>query len=192
MPKKRPIAPRAGTRGTCSRREWVAATVTDRGNGVAQEGYDMTSSQESQRAGGGDWLEDAWEWMTGSTGRGSGEGESMGTSARRDLEGRFDSIGWGLLFILCGAIAMPSGTTEYAIVAAVGALMLGLNGARLLAGVPVRWFTIVLGGATLVAGAGALGGVAIDAFVLFFVLLGVLTIGGALVRIAADGTPGRA
>ena len=60
--------------------------------------------------------------------------------------------------------------------------MLGLNGVRVVAGVPVRWFSTVLGATGLVAGVLALGGVKVDAFALFFVFLGVLTIVAAIVR----------
>ena len=99
---------------------------------------------------------------------------------KRELEGRFDAVGWGLLFLLFGALALPKGTTEYASAAVVGAAMLGLNGVRVAVGVPVRWFSVILGTAILVAGGGALSGVRMDAFVLFFVLAGAVTIAGAV------------
>ena len=60
--------------------------------------------------------------------------------------------------------------------------MLVLNVARIVAVLPVRWFSVILGAAMLVAGSGALAGVHMDVFVLFFVLAGIVTIGGALVR----------
>lgn len=108
---------------------------------------------------------------------------------KEDLEKRFDDIGWGLLFLLFAALALPKGTAEYASVAVVGAGMLGLNAARIVAGVEVRWFTIVLGATGLVAGAVALAGVKIDAFALFFVFLGVLTIVAAIVRPSRRSVP---
>ena len=101
---------------------------------------------------------------------------------KRDLQSRFDTIGWGLLFLLFGALAMPNGTGEYAAVAAIGAAMLLLNVVRRLADVEVRWFSIVLGGALFIAGCGALSGMHMDAFVLFFVLAGVVNILAALLR----------
>jgi hypothetical protein len=100
----------------------------------------------------------------------------------RLLESRFDTIGWGLLFLLFGAVAMPMGTAAYASIAAVGGLMVGLNAARVIAGVAVRWFSAILGTALFVAGCGALAGLHMDAFVLFFALAGAVTIVGALVR----------
>jgi hypothetical protein len=60
--------------------------------------------------------------------------------------------------------------------------MLGLNLVRVLLGVAVGWFSMVLGTATLVAGGGALVGVHMEVFVLFFALAGVVTMGGALFR----------
>jgi hypothetical protein len=99
-----------------------------------------------------------------------------------DLEERFDDIGWGLLFLLFAALALPNGTAEYAAVAGVGIGMLGLNVVRRVAGAPISWFTVVLGTTALAAGAMALGGVKIDAFAVFFVILGVVTIAAAVVR----------
>lgn len=97
------------------------------------------------------------------------------------LDRRLDGIGNGLLFLLVGALVLPSGLAEYAAVAGVGALLIGLNALRSLAGIPVRWFSIVVGTVALVAGVAAIAGVRIDAFALFFIALGVVTIGRAVV-----------
>lgn len=98
------------------------------------------------------------------------------------LDSKYDTVGWGLLFLLLGALALPNGTAEYGSVAVVGAAMLGLNGFRVVAGLPVRWVSIILGTVMLVAGTGALTGLHLDVFVLFFLLAGVVTIAGALIR----------
>ncbi len=100
----------------------------------------------------------------------------------RSLPARFDSAGWGLLFILFGALALPRGEAESALVALTGAGMLVLNAARLRAGIEVSWFGVVLGMVAVVAGLGALVGAPVPAVPLFFVLLGLATIVGALVR----------
>jgi hypothetical protein len=100
----------------------------------------------------------------------------------RDLEERFDTVGWGLVFLLFAALALPNGTTEYVAVTAVGGAMLALNAVRRVMDAPVRWFSIVLGGALFIAGCGALGGMHMDAFVLFFVLAGVVNIAAAVFR----------
>lgn len=98
------------------------------------------------------------------------------------LQARFDAAGWGLLFLLFAALSLPAGTAEYASAAAVGGLMIGLNLLRVVAGVEVRWFSVILGTSIAVAGTGALAGMHLDAFILFFVLAGVALIVGALVR----------
>jgi hypothetical protein len=100
----------------------------------------------------------------------------------KELRDRLDTVGWGLLFLLFGALALPNGRLEYAAAAAIGAAMLGLNGLRIVKTVPVRWSSIILGAVMVVAGGGALAGVKIDVFVLFFVLAGGVTIAGAVVQ----------
>ncbi len=62
----------------------------------------------------------------------------------RPLAARFDAAGWGLLFIMFGALALPRGMTEFALVAGAGAAMIGLNALRVAYGVPVSWFDVKL------------------------------------------------
>jgi hypothetical protein len=100
---------------------------------------------------------------------------------RQELARRFDNVGWGLLFLLIAVLALPNGMTEYIAAAAVGGAMLGLNGVRVAAGVPVRWFSVFLGTTFLVGGSGAAAGVHMDVFLLFFAIAGVVTIFGAIV-----------
>ena len=122
------------------------------------------------------------EWFAGLLpGRGDRMGKLMDPQ-KHELEDRLDSVGWGLLFLLFGALALPNGTAEYASVAAVGAAMLGLNLLRIVLDVPVRWFSIILGTVMAVAGSGALIGVKMDVFVLFFVIAGIVTIAGAALK----------
>jgi hypothetical protein len=85
-----------------------------------------------------------------------------------------------LIFLFFGALALPSGTAEYASLAVVGGLMLLLNAVRVLKDAPVRWSTLVLGAASLVGGSAALLGEKLDAFVILFVVAGLVTIAGAL------------
>ena len=107
----------------------------------------------------------------------------MNQKKRERIEEDLDEVGWGLLFLAFAALALPNGPTEYAAVVAVGLAMLGLNAVRLALRVPVRWFTTVLGATGFLAGALALAGARVDAFVLFFLLLGVVNIGAASVRL---------
>ncbi len=99
---------------------------------------------------------------------------------RTTLEGRLESIGWGLLFLLVAAIALPDGTLQYAVVGLVGVAILGLNAYRAMARLEVSWFGVVLGGSCAVAGAAALGGLHADVFVVFFVLAALVTFASAI------------
>jgi hypothetical protein len=125
-----------------------------------------------------DWL-DLLVTLIPSKGDKMGDKTSSSSSALGD---RFDSVGWGLLFLLVGALALPSGTVQFVAAIAVGSAMLALNAARAFASISVSWFSIILGAAMVLAGAGALGGLHMDVFVLFFVIAGAVTIGTALVK----------
>lgn len=98
-------------------------------------------------------------------------------AAPRTLEDRFSTAGEGILFLLIAALALPRGTAAYAAVAGVGALLLGLNAARIAAGVRVRWFSITVGAWAVIGGLGSMAGLRVDAFALFFLLLGLVTLG---------------
>jgi len=125
-----------------------------------------------------DWVRWCADWC----GFEAREGESSGSGGSRvhQLQDRFDTVGWGLIFLFFGALALPSGTAEYASLAVVGGLMLLLNAVRVLKDAPVRWSTLVLGAASLVGGSAALLGEKLDAFVILFVVAGLVTIAGAL------------
>ncbi len=98
------------------------------------------------------------------------------------MEARLDTIGWGLLFLLVAALALPHGPLEYASACAVGAAMLALNVARVAYGVPVRWFGAVLGASMALAGGAALAGIRMDVFVVFFILAGAVNVAAGLFR----------
>jgi hypothetical protein len=122
---------------------------------------------------------DCFDWAFGR------EGFQMSASIdphKRDLERRFESIGWGLLFLLFGALALPNGTTEYAAAAVLGGALVALNVARAALDLEIAWFGAVLGLAFLIGGLGALGGIHMDVFVLFFAIAGLATIVAAVVR----------
>lgn len=102
------------------------------------------------------------------------------TEAPRTLDDRLETAGYGFLFLLIAALALPSGMTEYVAVAGVGALLLGLNAVRMAVGIPVGWFSITAGTWAVIAGLGAMAGLKIDVFALFFLLLGLVALGAAL------------
>ncbi len=111
---------------------------------------------------------------------------ATGAVGTPDLADRLETIAWGLVFLLFGAIALPSGTLEYVAVTAVGVGLLALNGFRVAAHVEVGWFSVVLGATAVVAGAAALGGVPVNDVAVFFGLAGAVLIVGAILRPRRD------
>ena len=101
---------------------------------------------------------------------------------KNQLEKNLDDAGWGLLFLAFAAVALPRGTTEYAAIAAVGAGMLTLNAVRIALGVPINWFSTILGATGLFAGSLALAGTHVDAFVVFCLIAGAVTIAAATIQ----------
>jgi hypothetical protein len=104
------------------------------------------------------------------------------TQAGRTHEDRFDTVAWGLLFVLVGVLALPGGVVTDVLASAVGVALIAINVARRRAGLPVRALTLALGTVTLVAGVAALAGVPLDLFAGFFVALGAIVIAGAIAR----------
>jgi len=126
-----------------------------------------------------DWIRRCLEWFGLTTSR--HDPEAAGTSRRpAALEDRLDSIGWGLLFLFVAALALPSGTAEYASVAVLGGLFLLLNVGRILLGVRASWLSVIIGSSMLIGGVSALAGTKVDLFALFFLLVGLVTIAAAL------------
>ena len=154
--------------------------------GITVSGHDEAGSRHgetpvgSRNAESPRWLLRFFDWHAAVV---NGRGERMESmnARKRDLDRRLDSMGWGLLFLFFAALALPTGPTEYAGVAALGALMLLLNAFRIFSEIPVRWFSVILGSVMLVGGGGALVGFRMDLWVLFFVLAGFITIVGALI-----------
>jgi Flp pilus assembly pilin Flp len=101
---------------------------------------------------------------------------------RNALAARLDSVVWGLLFFLVAALAIPRGTTEYAVLAGLGAAMVLVNLVRVGTGIGPTWFSSILGASLLAGGVAALGGVHMDVVVLFFLFAGVVTVATALLR----------
>lgn len=114
----------------------------------------------------------------------AGERRAPNEDASSTTRERLNTVGWGLVFLLVGAMALPSGPAEYVAVAGVGALMLSLNVVLLAVGRQVDVFTAVLGATALIAGLSAMAGVKIDGFALFFILLGFVMVVVPLVRLA--------
>jgi hypothetical protein len=101
---------------------------------------------------------------------------------RGSLEDRLDTAAWGLLAVLVGVFALPGGPVTDGLAIATGAGLLGINAVRRSAGLPIRWFSSVLGAVVILAGAAALAGSHIDVFAAFFIALGVVTVVAAIAR----------
>ncbi len=83
---------------------------------------------------------------------------------------------------MLGALALPRGMAEFALLAGAGAAMLALNALRIRYGVPVSWFGIILGAVAVAAGLGAMVGLTVPALALLLIFLGLAMIIGAVVR----------
>lgn len=93
-----------------------------------------------------------------------------------------DRVGWGLVALLVGVVALASDPIGYAAVAGVGLAMLGLSLVQLRASHELDVLTSVLGATAVAAGLGALVGVRVDVFALFFIILGLVLIGLPVAR----------
>jgi hypothetical protein len=72
------------------------------------------------------------------------------------LDKRYQSIAWGALFILVGALSLVPGDQTSLAVLGCGVILLALNLARSLRRMPLNGFTLALGAAASIAGALAL------------------------------------
>jgi hypothetical protein len=95
---------------------------------------------------------------------------------QRPLEARLETAAWGMIAILVGAVLLPSGPLTYWLAALAGAGLLGVSALRRASGIAVNWFSAVLGGVMVVAGAAALAGTHIDVFAAFFLALGIVLV----------------
>jgi hypothetical protein len=109
----------------------------------------------------------------------------MGTAmkmAQHDLPRRIDAIGWGLLFLMTGSLALIPGLPEGTWLVGLGLLMLGLNATRLVTGLPLDRFGVIIGAGAVLAGLGATAGMEIPVFALGLIAWGLAIIAGQLGR----------
>ncbi|NPV09390.1 MAG: hypothetical protein HPY83_15700 [Anaerolineae bacterium] len=99
---------------------------------------------------------------------------SSDVEAKRRLNSRLETIGWGLFLIMLGGLGLvpdervPSGTW----LLGVGLILLGLNAARYYYGIKTSGFTIVLGILALGSGLGDFVGVDLPWFPIILILAG--------------------
>ena len=83
------------------------------------------------------------------------------THRKMALNARLEGLAWALFFITIGGLWLlpDERVPETAWLVAVGTIMLGLNALRLLAGIKLSTFTIVVGTATLAVGLIGMNGI---------------------------------
>ena len=104
------------------------------------------------------------------------------TPARRELNQRLETISWGLFLIMLGGFALLRSVPEGTWLIGTGVIMLGLNAVRLLLGIRVSWFTVILGTVALLSGLSSVYGVSIPVGPLLIILIGLAIILRALDR----------
>jgi hypothetical protein len=101
----------------------------------------------------------------------------------RAFEARLDAVGWGLLFVVVGAVLLIPDLPDGTWLTAVGAVMVGVSLVRFAVGLPIGWTTAIVGIAALVAGVCQVAGLESMAGPLALVVVGITLIGSAAVRI---------
>lgn len=95
---------------------------------------------------------------------------------KRELNGRLETMGWGLFLIMLGGFALVKGVPEGTWLIGAGVIMLGLNAIRALLGIRVSWFTLVLGTIALFSGISQVYGVDVPVGPLLIILIGLAII----------------
>ncbi len=105
----------------------------------------------------------------------SSPGASGWDQRKLDLDKRLSVLFWALLFILTGTIWLfPQEQVPHGIwLTALGVILLALNAARYLNGVPIRVLPTILGAIALAAGLAQLAGVEMPIISLTLIAIGV-------------------
>ena len=104
------------------------------------------------------------------------------TPAKRELNHRLETISWGLFLIMLGGFALLRAVPEGTWLIGAGVIMLGLNAVRLLLGIRIGWFTVILGTVALLSGLGSVYGISIPVGPILVILIGLAIILRALDR----------
>ncbi len=103
-------------------------------------------------------------------------------TTRHELDKRLDAAGWGLFFVMSGAVLLVPGLPDGTWLAGVGALLVALSAVRWQLSLPVSTFAVILGVVLVASGAGAMAGIAVPGFSLLLIACGVALVAGTLVR----------
>jgi len=106
-------------------------------------------------------------------------GIAMNTS-RRDIARRIDAIGWGLVFLMTGVLALIPGLPDGTWLVGLGLLILALNTVRLVMALPLGRFGVILGSGAILAGIGTMAGLQVPVFALLLIACGLAIIAGQL------------
>jgi cytosine/uracil/thiamine/allantoin permease len=104
------------------------------------------------------------------------------TPAKRELNHRLETMSWGLFLVMLGGFALFRSVPEGTWLIGAGVIMLGLNAVRLLLGIRISWFTVILGTVALLSGLGSVYGVDLPVGPLLIILIGLAIIVRALDR----------
>ena len=105
-------------------------------------------------------------------------------TAPDNVASRIEAIGWGLLLLMTGLLALIPGLPDGTWLVGLGVLMIGLNATRILVGLAPDRFAVILGSGAVVAGLGIMAGIAVPVFALLLIVCGVAIL-------AAQIGPGR-
>lgn len=97
-------------------------------------------------------------------------------------EARIDAVGWGVLFVVVGAVLLVPGLPDVAWVAAAGVVMVGTSLVRAWLGMDVPWFTALAGTAALIGGGAGLLGFENEGWPLVLVATGLVVVARAFHR----------
>jgi hypothetical protein len=117
--------------------------------------------------------------------QGSKEGSEMTSTmqpTQKDLESRIDTAGWGLFFLMSGAMLLVPGLPAGSWLTGLGILLIGLSAVRAMLGLSVSTFGLMMALVLGVTGLGEAAGVAVPWFALMLVLWGVALVIGELVH----------
>ncbi len=104
------------------------------------------------------------------------------TPAKRELNHRLETISWGLFLIMLGGFALIKSVPQETWLIGAGLIMLGLNAVRLLLGIRVSMFTVIVGTIALLSGIESVYGMNLPVGPLLIILIGLAIIVRALDR----------
>ena len=100
-----------------------------------------------------------------------------------EFERRVDAVGWGVMLIALGGVLLLPDAPEELWLVATGSVMLAISGVRAALGLPVVWFTAMVGTGALVWGGAAVLGFPDEAAALALLAVGSLLVVGELIRL---------